>query len=104
MLIQLVCIDASWRIIGDGLGVSYNKLRGLAQSNDENQTRLSKVIQQWLDMNGQGGGAPVTWITILDLLKGPLVNNKDLATKIYESLKEESSKEEIAPSKYIIRL
>ena len=53
-------------------------------------------------MDGKDGSAPVTWITILDLLKGPLVNNKALAMKIYQSLKEESSKEQIAPSKYTI--
>ena len=104
VLIQLACISASWHEIGDGLGVSYNKLRGLAQSPLENQTRLGDVIQHWLDMNGQGGCAPVTWITVLDVLKGPLVNNKALAMEIYQSLKEESSKEQIASSKYTIDL
>ena len=82
--------------------MSYNNLRSLAQSTLENQTRLGDVIQHWLDMNGQGGGASVTWITILDILKGPLVNNKSLAMKIYQSLKEESSKKQIASSKYTI--
>ena len=53
-------------------------------------------------MNGKDDGAPVKWITILDLLKGPLLNNKALAMKIYQSLKEESSKEQTAPSKYVI--
>ena len=53
-------------------------------------------------MDGKDDGAPVTWITILDVLKGPLVKNKALAMKIYQSLQEQSSKEQIAPSKYTI--
>ena len=102
VLTQLVCIDTLWRSIGNGLGVSFNVLQGLAESNQSNQEKLDQVIQKWLDMNGKDEGAPVTWITILDVLKGPLVNKKALAMKIYQSLKEESSKEQIAPSKYTI--
>ena len=102
VLTQLVCIDTLWRNIGIGLGVSCNVLQGLAESSQSNLAKLDQIIQKWLDMNGQGEGAPVTWRTILDLLKGPLVNNKALAMKIYQSLKEESSKEQIAPSKYTI--
>ena len=104
VLIQLACIDASWRELGYGFGVSYNNLRGLAQSYHGNLTKLSEVIQIWIEMDGKDDGAPVTWNTILDVLKGPLINNKALAMKIYQLLKEESSKELIAPSKYIIRL
>ena len=104
VLTQLVCIDTLWRNIGNGLGVSFNVLQGLAESNQSNQAKLDQVIQKWLDTNGQGGGAPVTWITILDLLKGPLVNNKALAMKIYQSLKKESTNKQIAQSKYIMML
>ena len=102
VLTQLVCTDTLWRNIGNGLGVSFNILQGLAESNQSNQAKLDQVIQKWLDMNGKDDGAPVTWITILDILKGPLVDNKALAMKIYHLLKEESSKEQIAPSKYTI--
>ena len=102
VLTKLVCIDTLWRIIGIGLGVSYNILQGLAESNQSNQVRLHHVIEKWLNMNGEDEGAPVKWITILDLLKGPLFHNKALAMKIYQSLKEDSSKKDIAPSKYTI--
>ena len=102
VLTQLVCIDTLWRNIGIGLGISCDVLQGLAVSNQSNLAKLDQIIQKWLDMNGEDDGAPVTWITILDVLKGPLVNNKALAMKIYQSLKEESSKEQIAPSKYTI--
>ena len=56
-----------------------------------NQTTLGHVIQSWLDMNGQDGGAPVTWTTIIDVIRGPLVQNKALAREIYEYLKLDGS-------------
>ena len=99
MLNKLACIDASWRSIGEGLRVGYNVLKGLDESYKSNQTRLSEIIQTWLDMNGQGEGTPVTWITILNVIKGPLVQNKALAMKIYENLKPESSVQQITQSK-----
>ena len=54
-------------------------------------------------MNGQGEGAPVTWMTILDVVKGRLVQNKALAMTIYENLKQGSSVQQITQSKYIIQ-
>ena len=103
VLKQLAFIDASWRSIGEGLGVAYNVLKGLDESNKPNQTRLSEVIQKWLDMNGQCEGAPVTWSTILDVIKGPLVQNKSLAMKIYENLKLESCVQHDTQSKWTIQ-
>ena len=102
VLNKLACIDASWRSIGEGLRVSYNVIKGLDESNKPNQTRLSEIIQNWLDMNGRGEGAPVTWITILDVVKGPLVQNKAHAMTIYEYLKLQSSVQQIAQSKWTI--
>ena len=98
VLTKLVCIDTLWCNICIGLGVSFNVLQGLAVSNQSNQVKLDQIIQKWLDMNGKDDSAPVTWITILDLLKGPLVDNKALAMKIYHSLKDENIEEKIAPS------
>ena len=103
VLNKLGCIDASWRSIGEGLGVGYNVLKGLDESNKPNQTRLSEIIQTWLFMNGQGEGAPVTWMTILEVVKGPLVQNKALAMTIYENLKQGSSVQQITQSKHIIQ-
>ena len=101
VLIQLAFINFQWRNIGNGLGVSYNDLQGLAERNDSNQTRLDRVIQNWLDMNGQGEGAPVTWMTILDVIKGPLVQNITQARRIYEYLKQ-SSVQQDSQSKWTI--
>ena len=100
VLTQLVDIDASWRSIGDGLGLKDNYLQGLAQCNDLDQRKLGHVIQKWLDMDGQDECAPVTWHTILDVVKGPLVQNKSQAMRIYESLKAKSSEQEDTRSKW----
>ena len=69
-----------------------NVLQGLAQSNISNQVRVARVLQTWLEMNGQDGGVPVTWMAILDVIRGPLVNNKALAMRIYEYLKQQNGK------------
>ena len=90
VLMQLAFINFQWRNIGNGFGVSYNDLQGLAERNDSNQTRLDRVIQNWLDMNGQGEGAPVTWKTILDVVKEPPIKNITRAMRIYEYLKQSS--------------
>ena len=102
ILNQLAFINFQWRNIGQGLGVSYNDLEGLTRRNDSDQIRLEHVIQNWFNMNGQGGGAPVTWNTILDVVKGPLVQNINRAMNIYEYLKPKSSEKQDIPSKWSI--
>ena len=79
--------------------MSFNDLQGLAQRNDSDQTRLEYVIQRWFEMNGQNEGAPVTWNTILNIVKGPLVQDITRAMRIYEYLKEKSSEQEDTHSK-----
>ena len=90
LLSKLTAIDASWRSIGNGLGLSYNDLQGIDESTKSNQRRLDHVLQMWLNMDGES--TPVTWKTIIGVVKGPLVENKALAIKIYQDLKEDSSK------------
>ena len=85
----MIRIDASWRGIGLDLGLSYNDLQNLAQSSMSNQAKLDHVLQKWIDMDGQV--TPVNWKEILDVVKGPLVQNKALALEIYQYLKRESS-------------
>ena len=86
VLEQLAPIDTSWRSIGNGFGVEYNVLQGLAESNMSNQTRLDHVLQKWIDLDDQE--SPVIWKTIIDVVKGPLVQNKALAKEIYQYLKQ----------------
>ena len=94
VLTQLACIDELWRSIGNGLGLSYGMLECLVIEKTSKETRLDRVIEVWLNMDGQHGGAPVTWNTIVDIIKGPLVQDKYLAMKIYEYLKQESLRQQ----------
>ena len=54
-----------------------------------NQIRLQHVLQKWKDLDSSA--APVTWNTIIDVVKGPFVKNKALAQEIYEYLKHKNS-------------
>ena len=96
MLEQLVCIDTKWREIGNGFGLSSNFLDGLALSSVSYQIKLEHVIQKWIDLDGQSTSysqaSPVTWETILDVVKGPGLQNNDLARNIYKHLNPQSCK------------
>ena len=90
VLNHLVCIYAKWREIGNGLGLSSNFLTSLAQSLVSDRIKLEQVIQEWIQLDGQctsdGQSTPVNWKTIIDVIKGPLVQNKALAKEIYQYL------------------
>ena len=92
ILKQLIPIDARWRELGNSLRLSSNYLDGLAQSNTTNQIRLERVLQKWIELDSQD--SLVNWMTIIDVVKGPLVQNKALAMKMYQDLKQEASKQQ----------
>ena len=77
--------------------MEYNFLQGLAEPGMLNQTRLDHVLQKWIELDSQAN--PVNWKTIIDVVKGPLVQNKALVNKIYQYLKQENSKPKSATSK-----
>ena len=81
-----------------------NVLQGLAESNMSNQKKLDHVLQTWIKMDGHEQHSPVNWKTVLDVVKGPLVQNYDLAEKIEQDLKQESPDHQKATSKYIQHL
>ena len=92
VLEQLVEIDAKWHEVGIGLRVGSNYLDGLAQSHLSNTLKLDSVLQKWIQLDGQstsdGQSTPVNWKTIIDVIKGPFVQNKALSIKIYQYLKQ----------------
>ena len=72
--------------------MSDNDLKSLGQSTKSNQYKLDQVLQIWMDMDGEA--TPVTWKTIIEVLKGTLVKKKSLANEIYQYLKRESTKQQ----------
>ena len=100
VLKQLAPICVRWREIGNGLRVGFNYLDGLAKDNTmSNQTRLEHVLQKWKELDSPA--APVTWKTIIDVVKGPLVENEALAKEIYKLLKHKHSTD---TSKLLVKL
>ena len=95
ILEQLIPIDSRWRELGNSLRLSSNYLDELAQSNITNQIRLERVLQKWIDLDSQE--SPVNWKTIIDVVEGPLVQNKALAMKMYQDLKQKASKQQSIP-------
>ena len=90
VLKKLAPICVRWREIGNGLGMDFYYLDGLAKDiTISNQIRLEHVLQKWKDLDSPA--APVTWKTVIDVVKGPLVENKALANKMYEYLKHKTS-------------
>ena len=100
VLNMLARIDAKWHEIGLGLEIPPNCLDGLQQSHQSNAVKLASVLTKWMELNGEA--TPVTWETIRDVVKGPYVQNNDLAVKIYQSLKEESTRQQIVTREYKI--
>ena len=49
-------------------------------------------------MDGQA--TPVTWKVILNVVRGPLVQNKAVAMEIYQSLKHQDVKQQNTSGKY----
>ena len=68
-------------MIGIALGLEDNDLQSMAQANINDKRRLSDVLEKWIQKDGQA--SPVTWRTIINVIKGPLVEKNDLANKIF---------------------
>ena len=93
-------IAASWRSIGNSLRIDHDHLKGLAESNMSNKDRLDSVLQKWIDNDDEA--SPVTWRTVIDIVKGPLIQNNALAKEIYQHLEEENSKKQPGNYNYSI--
>ena len=61
-----------------------------------NQEKLDHVLQKWIELNSH-----VTWKTIIDVVRGPLIQNNALAEKILHYLKKQFLKPQKVTSKFI---
>ena len=80
---MLATIAARWRNIGDALGVSSDNLESIENDHSNDKVRLSKVIQKWMEEMP----SDVTWRTIIEAVRGNIVQNEDKAREIEEFLK-----------------
>ena len=83
LLYLLAEIDYSWSKIGFALYVDNNIIQGLYTQNEDNITKLTKVLNKWIDSQS----CPVTWENIITAVEGPIVGNyKSIGDKIREHL------------------
>ena len=73
-----------WNIIGEQLGVSYGDIESannIVSNNDT--TKLSKVLQMWMD---KVKPSLVCWRTIITVVENAPVENKVVADDMYRFL------------------
>ena len=83
LLNLLASVSNLWLEIGLSLDVSYNILDCLRLSQESDAIKLSEVIHSWLTTTESH---LVTWETVIDAIKGPIVNNIKKANEIYQYL------------------
>lgn len=84
LLELLSAVSDKWYEIGVLLGVPDNELDGLSTGNMSNTVKLSKVLQKWIKMRKN----PVKWESVIAVVEGPVVQNRDLGLKIRQFLEQ----------------
>ena len=83
LLNLLADISDLWHEIGSSLKVSHDTLGDLMSNAMKCKRKLIQVIHSWLSTTESH---LVTWETVIDAIKSPIVNNKKKATEIYQHL------------------
>ena len=83
LLNLLADINDKWYEIGASIKVSQNVLNGLTSSQLSNTYKLDQVIESWLTTTESH---LLTWGTVINAIKSPIVNNIKKATEIHEHL------------------
>ena len=78
----LFAISDKWYDIGLSLQVRHNVLDEIKQSEDNNYTKLEKVVSIWEETKS----SPDTWETMITTVESPIINNKEIADKICQYL------------------
>ena len=78
----LTDIEYEWYKIGTALEVEDRVLGGLIQNNDDNTTKLIKVLRSWMDTSPSSS----TWDVVLAAVEGPIVKRSSTALKIRKFL------------------
>ena len=75
-------ISDQWYDIGLSLQVCHNVLDDLKQSEDDDETKLKKVMNIWEDTKSSS----TTWETMITAMESPTINNKEIADYIRQYL------------------
>ena len=81
-MIVLVEVQSKWSTLGTALRVPEQRLPlHLFIPNSE---KLKVTLQAWID--GRGKYSEVTWVTIIDAVEGPIINNQRIGYEIRKHL------------------
>ena len=83
LLNLLADISNLWYEIGSSLNVSHDVLDDLMTSAKNRKYKLAQVIHSWLTTTESH---LVTWETVIDAIKGPIVKHIKKATEIHQHL------------------
>ena len=83
LLNLLADISNLWCEIGLSLKVPYNILGDLKHSPEGNAIKLSEIIHSWLTTTESH---LITWETVIDAIKSPIVNNITKANALHQHL------------------
>ena len=84
LLELLSAVSDKWYEIGVLLGVPDSDLNGLTTGNLSNTVKLSKVLQKWIKLRNN----PVKWESVIAVVEGPVVQNRDLGLRIRQFLEQ----------------
>ena len=74
-------IRTKWDVIGSQLGVDT---KIIDYPNKSDVTKLNEVIQKWVETKP----TPTTWNNIIEVVKGPVIQSKDVASTIKKYLEQ----------------
>ena len=82
-LLELLAeVQDRWFVIGEMLKVDNTKLKGLRKNNLSDSEKLADTLQHWID----SASSPVTWGTIVKVLRTRFINLPGVADKIENKL------------------
>ena len=85
-LVKLLAdVSHLWPEIGLSLNVSDKVLGGLKRSQERDIVKLAEVIDSWLTTSTSQPHF-IAWETVIDAIKGPIVNNTKKANAIHQHL------------------
>lgn len=79
ILVLLANIEYLWLEIGEALELKFGSLQNHLYSPYSNSTKLSLVIQEWMDSRKT---SDVTWSTIIEAVECPIVKQISLGEKM----------------------
>ena len=77
----LTPIHHYWDTVAVYLNIDVGKRQGLRECNLRDDSKMTQVIEVWIQLNGEGGATPVVWKTIIDVVDK--IGNKKLRSDIY---------------------